>query len=170
MLKADLGLLAREHRIRIEEELAPDHELWDGTGIRFAGPVSLRLELQEVLGGDVVARGRLQAEVELECRRCTRAIRHELDEELMFLYRPGLAPVEAEEAELYALPEKARELDLTAAVREHVMLAVPEYVNCSETCRGFCPQCGTNLNESSCACTDEDEDPRWAALRRLRSE
>jgi uncharacterized protein len=170
MLKADLGLLAREHRVRIDGDLAPDDEVWGGTGIRFQGPVSLRLELQEVVSGDVVARGWLRGTVELTCRRCMRPVFHELDEELTLVFRPGLTPVEAEEAEIYLLPEKARELDLTAAVREHVMLSVPEYVNCTQTCRGFCPQCGTNLNESSCECTVEDEDPRWAALRRLRSE
>jgi uncharacterized protein len=170
MLKADLGLLGREHRVRIEEELAPDHPLWDGTGLQFAGPVSLRLELQEAVGGDVVARGTLRGTVELSCRRCTRPVRHELDEELTLLFRPGLTPVEAEAAEIYPLAAKAREVDLTTALREHAVLAVPEYVNCSETCRGFCPQCGTNLNESSCACANEGEDPRWAALRRLRSE
>jgi uncharacterized protein len=170
MLKADLGLLARERRIRIDEDLAPDDEVWAGTGIRFAAPVSLRLELQAAVGGDVVARGRVQGTAELSCRRCMRPVRHEVDEELTILFRPGMTPVEAEEAEVYPLPEKAREVDLTAAVREHMVLSVPEYVNCSETCRGFCPQCGTNLNESSCACRIEDEDPRWAALRRLRSE
>jgi uncharacterized protein len=170
MLKADLGLLAREHRIRIEEELASDHPVWDGTGLSFRGPVALRLELQRVLGGDVVARGSIRGVVELSCRRCTQPVHHELDEELTFLFRPGLTPVEAEAAELYTLPERAQELDLTVPVREHAVLAVPEFVNCSETCRGFCPQCGTNLNESSCACTVEDEDPRWAALRRLGSE
>jgi uncharacterized protein len=170
MLKADLGLLAREHRIRIEEALAPDHEVWAGTGLQFSGPVLLQLELQDSVSGDVVARGRLQGEVELACRRCMKPVLHEVDEELTLVFRRGLSPVEAEASEIYTLAERALELDLTVPVREHAFLAVPEFVSCSETCRGFCPQCGTNLNESSCDCTVEDEDPRWAALRRLRSE
>jgi uncharacterized protein len=170
MLKADLGLLGRESRIRIDEDLSPDHPVWEGTGLQFAEPVELRLELQEAAGGDVVARGTIRGGAELSCRRCMRPVRVDLDEDVTFLFRPGLSPVEAEEAEIYTLPEKAREVDLTEPVREHVVLAVPEYVNCSETCRGFCPKCGTNLNESSCDCTVEDKDPRWAALRRLRTD
>ena len=93
-----------------------------------------------------------------------------LDEELTFLYRSGVRGVEAEAEEVYGLPERGLELDLGPAVREHVLLAVPQFVICDEACRGFCPRCGTNLNEASCDCVVEEEDPRWAALRRLRSE
>lgn len=168
MLKADLGLLGREHRIRVEEDLPPDHPAWEGTGLEFDGPVELRLELQEVAGGDVVARGNVRGSVAQACRRCMKAVQLELDEELTLLFRSGVTAVEAEEAEIYPLPERGTELDLTVPVREHVVLAVPEYVNCSDACRGFCPQCGANLNESACECTEQDEDPRWAALRRLR--
>jgi uncharacterized protein len=168
MLKADLGLLGREHRMRVEEDLPPDHPVWEGTGISFAGPVSLRLDLQQSVGGDLVGRGRIRGTAALSCRRCTKPVPFELDEELTLLFRPGLEPVDAEAAEIYPLPERAKEADLTVPVREHVVLAVPEYVNCSESCRGFCPQCGLDLNESSCECAVEDEDPRWAALRRLR--
>jgi uncharacterized protein len=170
MLKADLGLLVREQRVRVDADLPPDHPVWAGTGLEFAGPVAVRLELQQTAGGDVVARGRIRGEAALLCRRCTRPVRRDVDEELVLLFRRGVSPVEAEAAELYPLPERGTELELTVAVREHVVLSVPQYVECSETCRGFCPRCGTNLNESACSCTVADEDPRWAALRRLRSE
>ena len=53
------------------------------------------------------------------------------------------------------------------AVREQIMLAVPEFVICRETCRGLCPRCGTNLNESDCGCSEPQVDGRWAALKRL---
>jgi uncharacterized protein len=169
MLKVDLGRLARERRLRIDEEIAPDDPILSGIGIAFSGPVVLALDVQDA-ARDVVARGRLRGEAELACRRCMTPVRYELDEDLTFVFRAGVTPVEAEQEEVYALAERAQELDLAVPLREHVLLAVPEYVNCSETCRGLCPLCGTNLNESSCDCAVEDEDPRWAALRRLRSE
>lgn len=169
MLKVDLGLLARQHRVQIDEEVAAEDPVWDGLGFRFAGPVAIRLEVQQA-GRDVVARGRLAGEADLACRRCTTPVRYDMDEELTFVFRPGLSAAEAEVEEVYALPERARELDLALPVREHVLLAVPEYVICEESCRGFCPRCGTNLNQASCECVVEETDPRWAALRRLRSE
>jgi uncharacterized protein len=169
MLKVDLALLARQRRVEIETELEPADPVLEGIGVEFDGPVALKLDVQQA-AADVVARGSIAGVALLSCRRCMVPVRHELDEELTFVFRPGLTQVEAEEEEVYALPERAQELDLTAAVREHLLLAVPEYVSCSEECRGFCPRCGTNLNQASCECVVEDEDPRWAALRRLRSE
>jgi uncharacterized protein len=169
MLKVDLVLLARQRRAEIEVELPPDDPVWEGTGLTFSGPVRIQLDVQYA-GSDIVVRGQLGGTAALSCRRCTAPLEYELAEDLTFVYRPGLAVAEAEAEELYALPERAQELDLTTAVREHALLAVPEYVNCSEECRGFCSRCGTNLNRTSCDCVVEDEDPRWAALRRLRTE
>ncbi|CAN5843745.1 DUF177 domain-containing protein [soil metagenome] len=169
MLKVDLGLLARRHRTEIDEEIGPDDPVWDGMGIRFDGPVSMRLDVQQV-GADVIGRGRLTGAARLACRRCMQPVRHELAEELTLVFRAGLTAVEAEAEEVYPLAERAKELDLAMPVREHVLLAVPEYVICKETCRGFCPRCGTDLNQTSCECVVEEDDPRWAALRRLRSE
>ena len=169
MLKVDLGLLAQQHRIRIDAEVPADDELWESLPWGFAGPVELHLDVQQA-GADVVVRGEVRGQAELSCRRCLATVHHGIDEELIFVYRAGVAPVEAEAEEVYPLPEKGGTLDLTQAVREHVLLAVPEFVNCDEACRGFCPRCGANLNETTCECRTEEEDPRWAALRRLRSE
>ena len=169
MLKVDLGLLARKHRTRIDAEVPADDPLWDSLPWRFAEPVLLRLDVQQA-GQDVLVRGDIEGTVQLSCRRCLTPVTHELDEELTFLYRAGVADVDAEAEEVYALPAKGSDLDLAPALLEHVLLAVPQFVLCDEACRGFCPRCGTNWNQSSCDCEDEEEDPRWAALRRLRSE
>ncbi|MCM1392652.1 MAG: DUF177 domain-containing protein, partial [Ruminococcus sp.] len=34
---------------------------------------------------------------------------------------------------------------------------------CKDDCKGICPRCGTNLNETSCECKKEI-DPRLEAL------
>jgi uncharacterized protein len=169
MLKVDPGLLARQHRTRIEGVVAADDPLWKGMPWRFAGPVELSLDLQEA-GSDVVVRGTVRGTVELPCRRCLQTVLTDLDEELTLFYRDGVTVLEAEAEEVYAMPPRGQDLDLSAAIREHVLLAVPQFALCEESCRGLCPRCGTNLNQTSCDCVVEDEDPRWAALRRLRSE
>lgn len=169
MLKVDLGLLARQHRVRVEADLPAEDPLWEPLPWTFDGPVSVDLDVQQA-GEDVVVRGNVRGTAALSCRRCLTPVTQELDEDLIFLYRTGIADVEAQAEEVYVLPPRGQELDLSEAVREHVLLAVPQFVSCDEACRGFCPRCGTNLNTTSCDCVAEDEDPRWAALRRLRSE
>src|SRR5687767_5158131 len=131
MLKVDLGRLAREHRIKMDDDVAADDQLSSGLDVTCQGRVSLRLDVQQA-GDDVVVRGRLEAIAVLACRRCLKAVRQELDEELTFVYRSGVEPTEAEAEEAYPLPPRGQDLDLTRAVREHVMLAVPQYVSCDE--------------------------------------
>jgi uncharacterized protein len=58
---------------------------------------------------------------------------------------------------------------LEDAVREQVLLAVPLKVICREDCKGLCPHCGANLNLEQCSCSEPVEDPRWTALKDLRS-
>jgi uncharacterized protein len=169
MLKVDLDRLARERRVRIDEVVPADDPLWHGLDVTFTTPVTLQLVAQQA-GADVVVRGVLQGAAELPCRRCLKPVPLELDEELLFVYRPEDEGGDADEGEVYPVPARAREVDLTVPVREHVLLAMPQYTICEEGCRGLCPRCGTNLNQATCDCRVEEEDPRWAVLRRLRTE
>ena len=66
----------------------------------------------------------------------------------------------------YAIPERAKELDLREALREELLLAVAQFVECRPDCRGLCPECGANLNAGPCGCRPE-RDPRWEALSDL---
>ncbi|MDR1884920.1 MAG: DUF177 domain-containing protein [Synergistaceae bacterium] len=38
---------------------------------------------------------------------------------------------------------------------------------CSDDCKGLCPFCGANLNDSGCCCREENTDPRLEVLRGL---
>jgi uncharacterized protein len=57
-------------------------------------------------------------------------------------------------------------LDLTEAIRQYGLGAVPMAPLCSETCRGLCPECGTDLNTGRCDCA-APVDERWGALNAL---
>ena len=53
-------------------------------------------------------------------------------------------------------------------MREQFYLALPMKPLCRESCRGLCPECGTNLNTGTCSCVREWTDPRLDGLRALR--
>jgi len=167
MPELDLIRLERERRVRIDERIAADSPAWAETGLRFAGPVEVRLEAQKS-GADVIVRGRFHARVETECRRCLAPMLVDVDESVSLVFRSGLGRVEAEREEVYPLPAGGRTLALAEPLREHVLLAVPQFPVCHETCRGLCPRCGANLNEGECGCGPTGGDERWAELRRVR--
>ena len=62
------------------------------------------------------------------------------------------------------------ELDAGAWARDQVALALPDQILCRPDCAGLCPVCGKNLNEEPHGHEEEEADPRWAALERLRNE
>ena len=169
MLKVDLRELERKRRLSIEGAVPADAPLWQGSEVELAEPLQVRLDAQ-FAGRDVLVRGEVWGQAELPCRRCLRSVSVPFREEVAFLYRPGLTEVEAEDAEVYALPERTDELDLSEAVREQVVLSMPQYAVCDADCRGLCPRCGVNLNQGQCSCGSAEVDDRWAALRKLRTE
>ncbi|MGD8278010.1 MAG: DUF177 domain-containing protein [Gemmatimonadota bacterium] len=167
MLRVDLGRLEREKRLRIDASIPVDDPRWEEIGVRLAGPLEIGLDVTAT-GHDVLVRGRFRGEAAGECRRCLRPTRAPIESELTLLFRPGVAAVEAEAQEVYPLPERERDLDLWPALREHLILAQPEYMECRPECRGLCARCGADLNEGPCGCGEPEPDARWARLRRLK--
>lgn len=168
MLQVDLNRLWREGRARVDVDVPPDADFWTDMEVTPRSPLEVRLEAQPA-GPDVVVRGRVRGTFEQACRRCLEPVQVVIDEELGRLYRAGEALEDVESEDVLALPRDA-ELDLRGPVREQVLVAVPRYVYCRADCRGLCPQCGTNWNQSECDCTTDEMDERWAPLRQLQSD
>lgn len=59
--------------------------------------------------------------------------------------------------------------DLAALLREDVLLALPTKVLCRADCKGLCPMCGADRNETACGCK-KPVDPRLAVLQELLSD
>ena len=59
-------------------------------------------------------------------------------------------------------------IDLVQMIREQMFLAMPMKPLHSDDCKGLCPSCGANLNETTCGCRNEWIDPRLAPLRDLK--
>lgn len=67
-----------------------------------------------------------------------------------------------------AFPIEGDQIDLVPAVREAVLLELPDDVLCRDDCAGICPVCGRDRNQGSCECDTSVRDDRWAALDDLR--
>ena len=58
-------------------------------------------------------------------------------------------------------------LDLTDAVGQYAVMAIPIKLLCKPDCAGLCSVCGYNLNNGSCGCSRKETDPRWSRLMQL---
>jgi uncharacterized protein len=123
---------------------------------------------------DIRLRGHLSAGLELQCARCLEPVTQEIKREFELLYRPlgadaGKDELSVTDAEAEIGYYQGEGLLLEDVLREQVLLALPLKVTCRADCKGLCPQCGKNLNQEQCSCSREVEDPRWAALKDVRS-
>ena len=154
--------------VRLREQLPVDHPVWDGAGYTLKEPLQIDLEASEV-GDGVLVRGRFEAIIAAECRRCLAEVTVELSDDVDLFFEP-LPDSDDEDlaGEVYPLPPRGDLLDVSEALREQILIRIPEYVVCSEGCLGLCPQCGTDLNRSKCDCTPATEPSPWDALKRVR--
>ena len=104
--------------------------------------------------------------VATECRRCLRAVSVAVKAEIHALFTKDHDALE--DPDSYPLAREATEIDLRPAVREELLLAVPQWgVLCQDDCRGLCPRCGRDLNAGPCGCAPA-VDHRWQELAALK--
>ncbi len=123
---------------------------------------------------DIRLRGHLSAGLELQCARCLEPVPQDVKRDFELLYRPlgadaGKDELSVTDAEAEIGYYQGEGLLLEDVLREQVLLALPLKVTCRADCKGLCPQCGKNLNQEQCSCSREVGDPRWDALKEVRS-
>ena len=139
----------------------------DGNGRMVQGEVRLLRTNRGIL-----VAGELQAEIELTCSRCLSLfscpVRLNLEEE----YIPTIdvvsgAPLPSSEEPGSFLIDEHHVIDLTEAIRQYALLAIPMKPLCREDCAGLCQDCGRSLNQGACGCPTRAIDPRWSELGKL---
>lgn len=163
MLQVDLEAVS-QGPVTVSAVVPADDPLFDTVDARLDDAVRVSGRLTAAGAGRYYWRGAIDTRVRAQCRRCLADVRPELHAAVDVMFTEE---ADTDDPSVYVLPERARLLDLSEAVREELVLAVPEFVLCREECRGLCPRCGTDRNTKRCDCTPA-ADPRWAALEALK--
>ncbi|MFC1987402.1 DUF177 domain-containing protein [Chloroflexota bacterium] len=105
----------------------------------------------------ILVKGRLHTESELSCSRCLSLFSCPLTLNIKEEYFPIIdittgAPVPLPDEPGYFTIDEHNILDLTEAIRQYMLLAIPMKPLCHEDCAGLCPTCGDNLNQVPCNC------------------
>ncbi len=127
------------------------------------------LQLDNLVGGIRVTRtpqgillqADLQAQTQLDCVRCLTNFQQGLKITFTELYAFSQRYV----TDSGLLMPETGIIDVTPLLREYGMLEIPISPLCKPDCKGLCPICGNNLNESTCHHEDDSGDPRLASLR-----
>ena len=158
-------LLMEPSGSRREYELDDPLRLCDSRGILIIrGKVSLLRTTKSIW----VSAG-LRSTLECECGRCLirygHPIHFQLEEEFIPTLNPltgGRVQPPADGSDFYLIDEN-HILDLSDPVREYVTMADPMKPLCRQECAGLCVDCGSDLNQTQCAC-ETPIDARWGPL------
>jgi uncharacterized protein len=147
-----------------EEDVQLDSDL------KVIGPLTGHVRLRRINQGLLVD-GWVELTLDLTCTRCLKEFEQPMHVDFAEQFNPtvdvltGLPMPPFDEEEIFPIDEHHL-VDLTEAIRQNVLLALPMVTLCREDCKGLCPQCGHDLNLGPCECQPE-VDTRMSVLAKL---
>ncbi len=121
-----------------------------GLEVPLDGPLTVQGVVSRTADGNHVWEATLRGAVRGSCRRCLEEVRTAVDSVIRVVFSAD--PELESDPAVYPVDRTATVVDLTTAIREEVVLLVPVFPLCRETCAGLCPRCGTDLNVGACQC------------------
>lgn len=121
----------------------------------------------------ILVKGKLNTEVEVNCSRCLSAFTCPLVLNIEEEYFPvtdvltGATLALPDEPGSFTISER-HILDLTEAVRQYAIIAIPMKPLCREDCAGLVAECEKSLDQEDCGCFARQVDPRWSKLQDLK--
>jgi uncharacterized protein len=122
------------------------------------------------IGTGILVTGALWTTVRMECTRCLTEFDAPVQMEIEEEFRPtidvqtGATLAREPDQDEATLIDGHHTLDLTEIVRQDMWLSLQVSPLCRSDCKGLCPQCGQNRNQSACDCLVDPVDARWMAL------
>ena len=125
--------------------------------------------------GEIRIQGDLRVDIEGIWDRCTEAAVYPVNSHFDLVYVPSEKSAaggedEVDEAGLEVGYYDGNGVQLSDVFREAILLDLPMRMVCSEDCKGICPVCGENKNQTDCGCRPVAADDRWSKLKMLRAE
>jgi uncharacterized protein len=127
-----------------------------------AGPAEFIGQCQRAGEGLFQVSGNLTFGCSTPCARCLKTT--SLDLTVPFEERYARPEKIGQDEEIY--PFTGDEIDLDLSLNEAANMALPMRVLCGDDCKGLCPHCGADLNESECGC-QQPLDSAFSVLKQL---
>jgi uncharacterized protein len=141
-----------------------------GDDIQVVGPLDGHVRMRRTNQGLLVD-GWVDLTLQLECNRCLKVFEQPMHITFEEQFYPtvdvvsGLPLAPFDEEDIFPI-DAHHELDLTEAIRQNALTALPMVTLCQEDCKGLCLRCGHDLNLGPCECKPE-VDARLSILEKL---
>jgi uncharacterized protein len=125
--------------------------------INFCGVINLVEDIFQLNGSAT-------SEILLTCSRCLKKFPYvvvmDIEEKLS---------TSASNEDIEVISIKNDKIDIYQIIESNLVMQLPIQRLCSESCKGLCQQCGTDLNHGECSCDNLEVDPRLAKLKDMFS-
>ncbi len=134
---------------------------WDGEPLRFLMPVTVG-GVYVAMKDSVWIRARVSTRVGIACANCLEPAQCDVSAKLdaCFVRQP-----DPEDPDLFTF--EGHSLCLDDAALGALWLEMPLRILCGPDCKGLCPTCGVNRNQTECACQKEASANPFSALATL---
>jgi len=114
------------------------------------------------LGGLLKLNGKLHFDFSSNCLRCLKRVETAID----VAVEENFVEISKSDEVVDAYTFEVNTVDIDKPLLDNIILALPMSVICSESCKGLCENCGTDLNLKNCSC-DKSKivDPRMGILK-----
>ena len=128
--------------------------------LRFSEPLPWSAFIANTGEGSLLVSGSISGTATVDCARCLEPFELDLDGEIegfIFLKDPGDDLPEDMEEDEFEVVDEHRGVDIRPFLEAALVLDVPLVPLHDEDCKGLCPNCGKNLNEGPCDCSNEPD-------------
>lgn len=156
----------KKDKIEVHTIIEKDKLILGEEEVKYSSPITLNGVFRKK-SEQYIFKGSFSTSLVFTCSRCI----EEFIKEVTFDVEEVFSKYPNEEERII----ENSTIDLYSIIEQNLVLNLPVKTLCTESCKGLCPSCGTNLNNSSCNCILEDEeleeepllDPRFAKLKNL---
>jgi len=153
-MKFDI-LQLKEGPIKYDVDESPSDLDLNVDGITFGKKVTGKIVIS-LFGKTILVRGQIMGIAVLECIRCLEKFPYNINAEVNLVYENDQdllkIPKEFNPEEDVIFYYDGKTLDPSQELRDSLLLELPSFPLCSESCLGLCPVCGTNRNNNTCSC------------------
>lgn len=128
----------------------------------FSAPVHISGEAVNI-GNSIMLSLHVDTMLRLLCDRCGAEVEQKLEFDCEERMEKG-APEQNGECDPDIIYFSGYTVDIEEIVYRNIYMNLPSKVLCQEDCKGLCPVCGHDLNESACECDKRTSDPRFDVL------
>ena len=135
-MKIDIAKLSEDREIEFLEAWDARKYDLDVPGLIYETPLKIRVLVKKE-SGLAIAKIAVSAKTRWTCSRCFKEFETSFDKTFRLVYSLDLVQ---------------KVISLDDDIREELILNYLPKILCQPDCRGLCPRCGADLNESVCKC------------------